>query len=393
MKKRLAAGLPLVLTSLLALASCQAWPESPDYARPLAPGASALLPLEASAERPDLRAAFQDRRTLALPLEQSIEWTRRESSKKYFPIAGITHDRALRSLERFHELLHESSSHNQFQSAVVREFEFYKSAGWDGEGGGVLFTGYYTPILEGSRWRSSEFKYPLYALPEDLVKGPGGEIRGQMTEAGVRPYPTRRTIEASGMLQGRSLELVWLKDALDAYVAHVNGSAFVELEDGSLLRLGYAGKNGREYSSLGQALVLDGRLEPDQVSMATIREWMDRNPQLAQSYIGRNDSYVFFTSIDGNPRGSLNLEVMAERTLATDKSLFPRGALVFVDTVLPSAHGRQVPYKKLMLDQDTGGAIRTAGRADIYLGIGDEAEVRAGSTRSPGQMIYMFLRE
>ena len=392
--KKLRAGLPLVLSSSLTLlTACQTWPEKPDYSRPLPPGASALLPLDPGDEVPDLRAAFQERRTLTAPIESSIEWTRRESSKRHFPIAGITHDRALRSLERFQELLLSSTGHNEFQAAVAREFEFYKSAGWDGQGGGVLFTGYYTPILQGRTERSSEFRYPLYALPPDLVKGPAGEIRGQQTDAGVRPYPTRRAIEASGMLAGRGLELVWLQDPLDAYIAHVNGSAFVELPDGSLLRLGYAGKNGREYSSLGQALVLDGRLEADAVSMTSIREWMKENPELAQAYMGRNDSYVFFTPIDGNPRGSLNLEVTAERTLATDKSLFPRGALVYVDTTLPSSLGRQAPYRELMLDQDTGGAIRTAGRADIYLGIGDEAELRAGSTRSPGQMVYMFLRE
>ena len=173
----------------------------------------------------------------------------------------------------------------------------------------------------------------------------------------------------------------------------MNGSAFIELLDGSLLRLGYAGKNGQPYTSLGGELIADGHLARTRSTCRTIRRWMSENPELAMEYTGRNDSYVFFTPITGNPRGSLNVEVEGERSLATDKRLFPRGALVFVRTELPTAEGGTAAFKKLMLDQDTGGAIRTAGRADIYLGIGEEAERRAGSTRSPGQMIYLFLKQ
>jgi len=394
MKNLRATGLLLGLSiSLSFAAGCQTWPEAPDYSRPLPINAQALLALEPGESRPDLRATFQERRSVKEPLQRSLDWTRRDSSRKFFPIAGITHDRAVRSLERFKELIESSTSHSEFQAAIEREFDFYKSAGWDGAGGGVLFTGYYTPTLAGSREQTTTFRYPLYALPADLVKGHEGEILGQQTEAGVRPYPTRRAIEAGGLLRGQNLELVWLSDPLDAYIAHVNGSAVVELRDGSEFRLGYAGKNGRPYSSLGQALVADGRLDADKVSMPNLRDWMDRNPELAQAYLGRNESYVFFTPIDGDPRGSLNLEVVAERSLATDKSLFPRGALVFVDATVPSRSGRPAPYRKLMFDQDTGGAIRTAGRADIYLGVGDDAELRAGSTRSVGQMTYMFLAE
>ena len=128
------------------------------------------------------------------------------------------------------------------------------------------------------------------------------------------------------------------------------------------------------------------------LSLATIRTWAARNPALVSSYLERNDSYVFFLPITGNPRGSLNEEVTAGRTLATDKSLFPRGALCYVDTTLPMSRGH-AKFRQLMFDQDTGGAIRTAGRADLYLGLGPEAERRAGATRSEGQLYYIFLAE
>ena len=130
-------------------------------------------------------------------------------------------------------------------------------------------------------------------------------------------------------------------------------------------------------------------LEPDRVSLRAIRAWAaETSEETVLEYLGRNESYVFFTPIDGGPHGSLDVPVTPERSVATDKSLFPRGAVVFVSCEID---GR--PFEQVFLDQDTGGAIRTAGRADLYLGVGDEAEERSGRVRSPGQMYYAFLRE
>jgi len=381
--------LPLALSFA---AGCTAPDLEPDYGRPLPPGAPALLPLDPGEPRPNMESTWVERADVLPALERSMKWTRGEYSREFFPIAGISHAHALASLERFHELLTSARSAVEFEQAVQAEFEFFKSAGWDGRGGGVLFTGYCTPILPGRAQPDGEYRYALYALPPDLVKAPDGTILGQETPTGVRPYPTRRVIEASGHLTGKDLELVWLRDPLDAFIAHVNGSAFVELPDGSLFRLGYAGKNGREYTSLGAELIADGLIEADGMSLAAIRRWSAENPGRVEEYLARNDSFVFFTPIEGNPRGSLNLEVQTERTLATDKRLFPRGAMVFVDARGPLASGGRGVFRKLLFDQDTGGAIRTAGRADVYLGIGPEAEARAGATRAEGQMYYLFQR-
>lgn len=381
---------PLLACALLAFA-CRSAPSQPDYERPLRVGAPALLPLGPNETPPDLSGAWVDRDRLVPALVRSLDWTRTRYSEQFFPMAGISHARALASLERFHELLLTSPSPGAFNSAVRKEFDVYRSAGWDGRGGGVLFTGYCTPILSGRLEPVADYRFPLYALPSDLEKGPDGAILGRRTAKGLEPYPTRRVIEASGMLAGRGLELVWLRDPIDAFLAHVNGSAFIELENGSMYRLGYSGKNGQPYTSLGGELVADGQLAKGEVNLPTIRRWASQHPELVDEYLGRNESYVFFTPIEGNPRGSLNVEVTAETTLATDKRLFPRGALVFVETSLPSTRGMR-RFSKLMLDQDTGGAIRTAGRADIYLGIGPEAERLAGATRAEGQMYYLFLK-
>jgi len=372
-----------------AIAACRT---VPDYGRPLPPGAPALIPLEPGEAHPDFGAQWNDRDDLGPAVEQSIEFMKRKSAPRYFPIEGVSHARALASLERFRDLLANSGSAGAFARALETEFQVCKSAGWDGKGGGVLFTGYCTPILDGRLARDETYRYPLYALPPDLVKGPEGEILGRQTAGGLEPYPTRQAIEASALLEGQNLELAWLRDPLDAYIAHVNGSAFIRLEHGQVHRLGYAGKNGQPYTSLGQELVKDKKLERDAVSLAAIREWARQNPDEVERYLARNDSYVFFTPIDGNPRGSLNVPVTSGRSLATDKTLFPRGSVVFVEGRVGSGSEKR-EFHRFMLDQDTGGAIRTAGRADAYLGIGVEAERASGATRVEGQLYYLFLKE
>lgn len=375
---------------LLLSACCTITPdELADYGRPLPEGMPALIKLGPEEARPNLAQTWLERESLLPALERSIQWTKLEYAEQFFPIAGISHPRALTSLERFRELLETSRGAGEFDQRVRSEFDYYKSAGWDGQGGGVLFTGYFTPILDGRLTADALYQHPLYALPDDLEKAPDGTILGQRTPEGLRPYPTRQAIEASGSLLGHNLELVYLRDELDAFIAHVNGSAFIRLEDGSLYRLGYSGKNGQPYTSLGQELIKAGEVRAEEMSLAAIRRWARLNPAKVKDYIARNDSYVFFTPIQGNPRGSLNVEVSAQRSLATDKRLFPRGALVFVEAALPGIP----PPGLMMLDQDTGGAIRTAGRADVYYGIGEDAERYSGSTRAEGQMYYLFLKQ
>jgi len=380
----------ILLAALLLLAACKT---APDYSRPLPEGAPALIPLAPGEAPPDFGQQWNVRREILPALDHSIAWTKRATSQRHFPIEGVSHARALASLERFRALLTGAASAEEFRAGVEREFQIYKSAGWNGEGGGVLFTGYCTPILRGSLTADAQYTHPLYGLPPDLGKTPTGEILGRKTADGYEPYPTRRAIEAGALLEGRGLELVWLADPLDAYIAHVNGSAFVELPDGSQLKLGYSGKNGRTYTSLGNELVKDKQLPKDQVSLAAIRRWAQQHPGEIAEYLERNDSYVFFTRIDHDPHGSLDVPVTAWRSVATDKRLFPRGAITYVTTRLDQAPARGAVVDAFLFDQDTGGAIRTAGRADLYLGVGPEAEAVAGATRAEGQLYYFFLKD
>lgn len=373
------------LTSLFPLLALGACKTVPDFTAHLPENAPVLIRLEPGEPIPNFSRQWEDREELLVALDQSLDWLRRNYAKQFFPQAGITHESALESLERFGQILRTTYGPEDFQKVVEDEFQFYKSAGWNGRGGGVLFTGYCTPILKGSRQQSETYRFPLYSLPPDLVKGPGGSIVGWQTNFGLQPeYPSRTAIEASGMLKG--LELIWLADPIDSYIAHVNGSAYVELKDGSMLRFGYAGKNGRSYTSLAKELVAGGRIEA--ASLKAIRNWAGEAPdEEVRDYLNRNASYVFFTPIEGTPHGSLDVPVTPGRTVATDKSLFPRGALVFVEGPL-----EERALNRLLFDQDTGGAIRTAGRADIYTGIGPDAEKTAGEMKVVGQMYYLFLK-
>lgn len=382
-----------LIAPLALLASLAGACRTPDYTRPLGPGEPALIRVDLERLDLPLEQEWHARESILPALENSIAWTRRPHAERFFPAAGIDHTRALASLERFHELLLESHDAAEFARRFEAEFDAYVSAGWNGRGGGVLFTGYCTPLLPGNLERTPRYRYPLYAKPDDLEKDSAGKTLGWRTVGGLVPFPSRRAIEANGLFEDRGLELVWLEDPLDAYIAHVNGSAFVELPDGELFRLGYSAKNGRPYRSLGAELVLAGEIPAERMSLRAIRDWAAATPREEVIELLRaNESYVFFQPIDGNPHGSLDVEVTGERSLATDKTLFPRGALVFVDAEVPDRNGRMAPFRKLLFDQDTGGAIRTAGRADIYLGVGPEAEERAGHVQSEGQLYYFFLK-
>ena len=380
----------------LGAAACQVYPpvKAPltvDYGRALPAGADALIRLGPGDTIPNLTGSWVQREKILPALERSLQFTSSKHASQFFPMEGISQSRAILSLERMAALLEESPSAEEFQRSFEEEFDVFVSAGWDGGGGGVLFTGYCTPLLPGSLEASPRFPYPLHSLPPDLVKAKGGKTLGQETRSGLRPYPKRRTIRSDPAYQ--SLEIVWLQDPVDAYIAHVNGSAFVELPNGEIARFGYAGKNGQPYTSLGKELIAAGEVPAAEMNLSAIRGWAQRTDAArVEAFLDRNESYVFFTPIEGNPRGSLNVPVAAERSLATDKTLFPRGALVFVDTELPTPGGGTVPFQQLMLDQDTGGAIRTAGRADIYLGVGHRAELLSGATKSTGQMYYLFLK-
>jgi membrane-bound lytic murein transglycosylase A len=363
------------------------------YDRPLPPGMYALRKITNSHEIPDFTTACLDLTDLRTSITNSLNYLRKPSSRKFFPCGQISHDRTVESLKAFAELLDSGLSGGQLNDAIRQKFDVYISVGCD-DRGTVLFTGYYTPIFDASFVHTERFRYPLYKTPDDLVKGQDGEILGQRRPNGlVRQYPPRSVIEDSGMLEGD--ELVWLGDPFEAYIAHVQGSAKLRLPDGRLVTIGYDANNGHEYHSVAQELVRDGRISGDKINLSAMIDYFKMHQEQVDMYVSRNPRFVFFRKEEGPPLGSLNEPVTPLRSVATDKSIFPRGALAFISTTLPQATGEIVVnrfYSGFALDQDTGGAIRAPGRCDVYMGEGEMAGKMAGQTYQEGRLYYLFLK-
>jgi membrane-bound lytic murein transglycosylase A len=364
------------------------------YDRPLPPGASALRKITNPLEIPDFTMACLNLTNLREAIDHSRDYLHKPSSRQFFPISGITHNRVLESLDVFAELLDSGLRGAELNMAIRNRFDVYTSIGCDDKGT-VLFTGYYTPIFNGSLTRTEKFKYPLYKQPDDLVKGPTGEILGRkMPDGIIAPYPTRAVIEDSRMLRGK--EIAWLSDPFESYIAHVQGSAKLRLPNGEMTTIGYAANNGHEYESVAQALVRDGRIPGDKISLSAMIDYFKKYKDQVTNYVRRNPRFVFFKKEGGPPLGCLNEPVTTLRSIATDKSIFPRASLTFISTTLPQAMGSTVInrlYSGFALDQDAGGAIRAPGRCDVYMGIGDTAGKLAGQTYQEGKLYYLFLKE
>ena len=390
-----------LLAALLLLApACQVQPEPApdgldDFAIELAPGELGLVQLLPGDPLPDFSPGWYQREELAATVLNSLSYLAAPSSRDFFPYGPISHEHMVRSLERFLELIETSRSAEEFNQSLQDEFEVWMARGGQ-DRGDVLFTGYGRPILHGSRERGGPYQFPLYGLPDDLVKGDDGSILGRRTaDGGVVPYYSHRELLDNGHLAGE--ELVWVDDAFDAFSAHVQGSCLVELPDGTMLELGYAGKNGHEYRSIGLALVEEGKIPKSQLSLSKLRQYFRDYPAEVDRVLPMNPSFVFFQKSEGGPFGCLGRQVLAMRSVATDKDVFPRAGVVFCEVRLPSFDDAgllvQRPQRFFAADQDRGGAIRSAGRCDVFLGTGPRAMARAGHVLALGRMYYLFLRD
>ncbi len=392
---------PLLTVALLCLTACSnAIPlnqrtdaPKPDYNAQLAPGEYALRKITDPARMPDLRAAVADTSGLDAVLAKSLNYLSKASSQQFFPVSGISHDRTVESLRAFRELLAAGMSGERLAAELSRSFDAYESIGYDRRGS-VLITGYYTPILDASPVRTERFQHPLYRLPENHIKDPvtGQTIGLRRPDGSVdRNYPDRAGLLSNGSLNGT--ELVWLADPFEAYVVSVQGSAILRMPDGSTTEVGYAGTNGHDYTAIGHQLVKDGKIAKDDLNLRAIRNFFRQNPTQLATYANLNKRFIFFQPVTGGPFGSLNEQVTATRSIATDKSIFPRGGLCIVEASLPTPNGGTAPLTRLVSDQDTGGAIRAPGRLDYFWGVGDSAEALAGRTMSQGRLIYLILND
>lgn len=294
--------------------------------------------------------------------------------------------RVRRSLVRFRQLLLTSNSPAELAQAVKAEFILYQSIGKDRRGR-VEFTGYYEPLFKASRVPTTEYRYPLYRLPT-LAAG---------------KHPTRIELEGTdGLGNARSIlaghELVWLRDRLEAYLVQVQGAAKLQLTDGTIMSVGYGGSTDYPYVSIGGELVKESIFAKEELSLPKLIAYFKQHPELLNKYIPRNNRFIFFRETNGAaPTGSLGVPVTGDRSIATDKSLMPPGALALIVAPIPEVKATgEIATKTVsqyVLDQDTGSAIKGAGRVDVFLGSGAIAGERAGRLNGNGKLYYLLLKE
>jgi membrane-bound lytic murein transglycosylase A len=331
-----------------------------------------------------------DKPAMLKSIDRSLKYLDTPAATKAYqnyPVQGISRDRVQRSLVRFRELVSSNNSAAELQAAVKKEFVFYQSVGKDNKGT-VTFTGYYEPIYQASRKQTAEFKYPLYKLPADFNNWKD-------------PQPERVALEGVDGLQGATTvlagnEIVWMRDRFEAILVQIQGSAEFNLTDGTKTTVGFAGGTNFAYTSIGKELAKDGKVTPSQLTLQGITRYFHENPLELNTYIPRYKRFIFMKeTFKGEAMGSINVPVTPDRSIATDKSMMPPGALALVHTELPYMNGRSIQQKlvsRYVLDQDTGSAITGPGRVDYFMGTGKVAGDRAGVTGGPGQLYYLLLK-
>ncbi len=310
--------------------------------------------------------------------------------------------RALRAKPHWQDICARAEQVDKGNSAAQHDFfqEWftpYQVFNPDGSEQGTI-TGYYEPLLKGDRVKSARFRYPLFGVPDDLLEIDLGDaypqlkgmrLRGRLDGKRVVPYYKRVDIDGgAGALKGR--ELFWVENAVELFFLEIQGSGRIQLPDGSIVKVGYADQNGHPYISIGRKLVERGELKLEEASMQGIKDWAEKHPTKLQALLEENPSYVFFRELPNNlpaPMGALGVPLTNEYSLAVDPRTIPLGAPVFLATTMPNS---PTPLNRLMLAQDTGGAIRGAVRADFFWGFGEGAAAQAGRMKQQGRMWVLF---
>jgi membrane-bound lytic murein transglycosylase A len=260
-----------------------------------------------------------------------------------------------------------------------------------------LFTGYYEAELTGSRNKPAVPATPLYGVPDDLVRVDLGlfgdtfgkkKVLGRVDGRRLVPYYDREQIDGEGVLAGRGLELLWAHDPVEAFFLHVQGSGRVKLDDGSVVRVGFAGSNGLPFTGIGRLMLDEGIIPPSEASAQGIKAWLRAHPSQAEEILFRNDRYIFFRVIEGDgPIGSQGVALTPGRSLAIDPAFIPLGAPLFLETTWP---GSERPLRRLVVAQDTGSAIKGPVRGDLFWGYGAPALEQAGRMKQSGRY-YLLL--
>lgn len=383
---------------LLFLSVCLFWPLSG-----CAQDSALLLPHPD--QIPTLRDDL-DRQSLISAATRHLNYLKTLPSATEMNIRGerYSQQHLLESMESFLAILQQKPSPEEFDRQVRKNFDLYQAGGRSkDEKGEMLITGYYEPILEGNLTKGGDFVHPLYSRPESLIsyKNPitGKNEIGRHNEEGEKiPFWTRSEIEVGNLLAGR--ELVYLRDPVDAFVLHVQGSGKICLPDGTHRSLQFAATNGREYKSIGKLLVDDNKMSREEATMPAIRDYLRHHPDEQQRILHYNPRFVFFQWKNKNesPTGSMGVPLTPGRSIAVDSKTLPTGVMAYLVSKKPVLDDKGQVQKwetmqRFVLPQDTGSAIKGAGRADLFWGNGHYAEIAAGNMKEGGQLYFLVKKE
>lgn len=291
-------------------------------------------------------------------------------------------------------------SDENIKNYFKKYFNLYSATNMDGSDTGTI-TGYYQPILKGSKVKTSHYKVPLYTTPKDLITVDLSDVypelkskrlRGKLAGNKLIPYLSRAEIDGQGSpLAGN--EIVWIEDPVEAFFLEIQGSGIIQFDNGEAMQIGYADQNGYPFKAIGSTLVQKKEITMAEASMEGIKNWARKNITKLREFLNMNASYVFFRKLPNDlpgPIGALGVSIEAERSVAIDPKFIPLGAPVFLSTTQPNT---SEPLERLMVAQDTGGAIRGGVRADFYWGSGDEAGRKAGSMKQQGKIWTLLPRD
>jgi membrane-bound lytic murein transglycosylase A len=311
----------------------------------------------------------------------------------------------MQSLQQFLDFIRTNPSNRELKKFIRSNYIVYQSVGRN-QKGEVLFTGYYEPHLSGRLYEDEEFQYPIYTLPTDLMKidlsafnkkYEGESIIGRYTGQTVVPYYDRREIDQEDVLVGKAEPLVWVKDPVDVFFLQIQGSGKIFLDTGEVINVHYHGTNGRPYRSIGMLLIEEQKIPKEEMSMQKIRSYLQAHPEEMAPVLNYNPSYVFFKLESEGPLGYLNVLLTPGRSMALDRRIFPPAALAFIQTKKPVVDSTGqidswTDCSRFVLNQDTGGAIRGPGRADLFWGNGPYAEIAAGHLAHTGKLYFLVLK-
>jgi len=311
----------------------------------------------------------------------------------------------IKSLQHFLDYIQNRPPRQDLKGFIQSDYHIYRSVGRDSKGE-VLYTGYYEPLLNGSLVRSEHYRFPIYTRPRDLItidlslfhkKFKGEKIIGRYTDQSVVPYYDRSEIETDGVLEDKAEVLAWAEDPVDVFFLQIQGSGKVQLDNGKVFNVHYQTTNGRPYRSIGKLLIDEEKISVADMSMQKIREYLHNHPDEIDAVLNYNPSYVFFKIEPNGPLGNINVKLTPGRSIALDRRIFPPAALAFIETEKPliddtgQIHSWQ-RFSRFALNQDTGGAIRGPGRADLFWGNGPYAEIAAGHLKHTGKLYFLVLK-